>query len=150
MVLLGDKAQAEAHFNLFGDGANLDARLVHGLPRTYHRLRNHFGHTRWNCKVTLFIWNLASFRLETVLASVPYRCTLCVERTIDSEIGLDAPDGTTRWRGSCGILFGPFEMLLVLVQYRCIVCAKCTMGSEIILDTPDGTPRWQGSSGSAF
>jgi hypothetical protein len=26
MVLLGDKAQLEAHFGLFGDSANLDAR----------------------------------------------------------------------------------------------------------------------------
>ena len=34
--------------------------------------------------------------LETVLASVAYRCTDYVERTIGSEIGLDAPDGTPR------------------------------------------------------
>jgi hypothetical protein len=26
MVLLGDKAQLEAHFGLFGDSANFDAR----------------------------------------------------------------------------------------------------------------------------
>jgi hypothetical protein len=30
-VLLGDKAQVEARFSLFGDSANLDARYVHGL-----------------------------------------------------------------------------------------------------------------------
>jgi hypothetical protein len=29
----------EAHFSLFGDSGNLDARLVHNLHRTYHRLR---------------------------------------------------------------------------------------------------------------
>ena len=46
MVLLGDKAQVEAHFGPFGDSANLDARLVHALRRTYHRLRNRFGRTR--------------------------------------------------------------------------------------------------------
>jgi hypothetical protein len=40
MLLLGDEAQLEACFGLFGDSANLDARLVHGLHRTYHRLRN--------------------------------------------------------------------------------------------------------------
>ena len=45
MVLLGDEAQLEARFGLFGDSANLDARLVHGLRRTYHRLKNRFGHT---------------------------------------------------------------------------------------------------------
>ena len=31
MVLLGDKAQLEARFGLFGDCVNLDARSVHGL-----------------------------------------------------------------------------------------------------------------------
>jgi hypothetical protein len=31
MVLLGDEDQGKAHFNPFGDSANLDARLVHGL-----------------------------------------------------------------------------------------------------------------------
>jgi hypothetical protein len=45
MVLLGDKAQVEPRFSLLGDCANLDARLLHGLRRTYHRLRNHFGRT---------------------------------------------------------------------------------------------------------
>ena len=40
MVPLGDEAQVEACFDLFGDRANLDARLLHGLCRTCHRLRN--------------------------------------------------------------------------------------------------------------
>jgi hypothetical protein len=52
MVLLGDEAQLEARFGPFRDRANLDARLVHGLLRTYHRLENHFGRTRWNSLVT--------------------------------------------------------------------------------------------------
>jgi hypothetical protein len=47
MVPLGEEAQVDARFGLFGDSANLDARLVHGLRRTYHRLGNHFGHARW-------------------------------------------------------------------------------------------------------
>ena len=46
MVLLGDETLVEAHLGLFGDSANLDARLVHGLRRTYQKLRNHFGRTR--------------------------------------------------------------------------------------------------------
>ena len=50
MVALGDVAQVEARFNLFGDSANLDID----------------------------------------------RCTVCAERTIGSEIILDAPDGTSR------------------------------------------------------
>ena len=40
MVLLGDEAQLEARFGPFGDSANLDARLLHGLRRTCHRLGN--------------------------------------------------------------------------------------------------------------
>ena len=47
MVLLGDKAQLEARFGPFGDSANLDARSAHGLRRTYHKLGNRFGPTRW-------------------------------------------------------------------------------------------------------
>jgi hypothetical protein len=38
MVLLGDQAQVEAHFALFGDSGNLDTIQVNGLPQTYHRL----------------------------------------------------------------------------------------------------------------
>jgi hypothetical protein len=45
MVLLGDEAQVEAHFGLFGESANLDAGLVHSLRRTYLRVKNHFGRT---------------------------------------------------------------------------------------------------------
>jgi hypothetical protein len=48
MGLLGDKAQVEARFDLFGDSATLDARLVHGLRRTSRRLKNSIGGTRWN------------------------------------------------------------------------------------------------------
>jgi hypothetical protein len=46
MVLLGDEAQVK--LDLFADSANLDTRLMHGLRQTYHRLKNHFGLTRWN------------------------------------------------------------------------------------------------------
>ena len=42
MVLLRDEAQLEAHFGPFGDSANLDARSVHGLCRTYHRIEKSF------------------------------------------------------------------------------------------------------------
>jgi hypothetical protein len=39
MVHLGDEAQIEAHFSPFGDSANLEAWLAHGLCQTYHRLK---------------------------------------------------------------------------------------------------------------
>ena len=37
-----------------------------------------------------------SVRLEIVLVLVLDRCTVCVKRTIGSDIILDAPDGTAR------------------------------------------------------
>jgi hypothetical protein len=48
MVLLDDEAEVEARFRPFGDSANLDKRWMDGLLRTYRRLRNCFGRTRWN------------------------------------------------------------------------------------------------------
>jgi len=48
MVLLGEEAQVEARFGLFGDSAHLEARLVHSLHGTYDMLGNQFGRTRWN------------------------------------------------------------------------------------------------------
>ena len=39
---------------------------------------------------------LVSVHLETVLILTHDRCTVCVERTIGSEIVLDAPDGNPR------------------------------------------------------
>jgi hypothetical protein len=42
------------------------------------------------------MWNLVLVRLETVLGSVQYRCTICAKRTIGSEIIFDARNGTPR------------------------------------------------------
>jgi hypothetical protein len=44
--------------------------------------------------VTLVMWNLISIHLKTVVVLVQDRCTVCAERTISTEIILDAPDGT--------------------------------------------------------
>jgi hypothetical protein len=46
--------------------------------------------------VTWVMWSLILVRLETVLVSVQDRCMVCAKSTIDSEIVLDAPDGTPR------------------------------------------------------
>ena len=96
MEPLGDETQVEARLGPFEDSANLDGRLEHGLRRMYHRLRNCLGHTRWNSLVMWVIWNLSSFRLETVLVSVQDRCMFRARHTTGLEIILDAPDGTTR------------------------------------------------------
>jgi hypothetical protein len=42
MEFQDDETQVEARFRPFGDSANLDARYVHGVRRTYHRLRKSF------------------------------------------------------------------------------------------------------------
>ena len=96
MVLLGDEAQLEAHFGPSGDGPNLDARSVHGLRRTYHRLIYHLGRTRWCSKVTMLNWKLVLVCSQLVLIFTQDRGTVCAEHTIGSEIILDAPDGTPR------------------------------------------------------
>jgi hypothetical protein len=48
MGLLGYEAQLEARLGPIGDSTTLDARLVRGLHRTYRRLENSIGGTRWN------------------------------------------------------------------------------------------------------
>jgi hypothetical protein len=87
------------------NGANLDVRYVHGLHQTYHRLGNHFRHTRWNSELTWVMCNLILVCLETMLVSVQDRCIVCAKCTIGSEIILDAPDGAPRWWGSSGFSF---------------------------------------------
>jgi hypothetical protein len=96
MELLGDVGHVESHICPFGDSANLDATKVHGLRLTYQRLKNHFGHTGWDSKVTWVMWNLVLFCIDTVLVSVQDRCTVYAERTTGLEIILDAHDGTPR------------------------------------------------------
>jgi hypothetical protein len=39
------------------------------------------------------MWNLISFHLEMVIVSVQDRCIVCANRTIGSEIVLEAPNG---------------------------------------------------------
>ena len=94
MVLHGDVGLVESRFSPFGDRVSVSARFMHGLHQTYHRLRNHFGHTQWYFMVMRLKWKLDSVCLDIVLILAQDRCTVCAERTIDSEIILDAPDGT--------------------------------------------------------
>jgi hypothetical protein len=51
---------------------------VHGLRQRYHRLRNYFGHTRWNSKVTRLKWKLVSARLEIGLILMQGRCSVAL------------------------------------------------------------------------
>jgi hypothetical protein len=44
--------------------------------------------------VTRLKWKLVSVRLDIVLILIQDRCTVCAERTVGSDIILDAPDGT--------------------------------------------------------
>ena len=75
-----------------------------------------------------------SVRLEMVLVLVQAGCTVCAERTMGSEIVLDAP---LKWK----LVSVRLEIVLFLTQERCAVCVEGTVGSVIVLDAPDGTPR---------
>ena len=70
MELLGDMGHVESCFGPFGDRTSIGARLVHGLHQLYHRVRNHFGRSRWYSYVTWVMSNLVSVHLEIVLESV--------------------------------------------------------------------------------
>jgi hypothetical protein len=93
MVLLGDGAQVEACFGPFGDSAILDE--VHGLRQTFHTQQ-----LIWTHEMVILgdeaqgEARLVTFRVVLILTQD--RCTVCAERTIGSEIILDAPGGTTR------------------------------------------------------
>jgi hypothetical protein len=121
---------------------------VHCLCGTYHWLGHHFGCTRWNSYVMWVMRNLTSFRSETVLVLVLDRCMVCARRTTDSEIILDAPDGTPRWWGSSESLVSvQSEIRVIFMQDRCTVCVARTIGMDIVLGSPDGTHRWRESCG---
>ena len=80
-------------------------------------------------------------RLEVVLILTQDRCTVCVERTIGTEVALDAPDGTPRRHGSCrNLVLVRLEIVLVSVQDRCTVCDECTTGLDNVSDARDDTP----------
>ena len=94
--------------------------------------------------MTWVIWNLASFRLETVLVSVQDRCMVCARRT-DEDINTDDASASTPVP-----IAGPLtrararkinHQVLILMQDWCTVCVERTISSEIVLDAPDGTPR---------
>jgi hypothetical protein len=54
-------------------------------------------------------WKLILVCLEIVLILIQDRCTICVERTIGSEMGSDAPNGTPGDMGHVDSCFSPFE-----------------------------------------
>jgi hypothetical protein len=83
--------QVKSRFSVFGDCVSVRARQVHSLHRTYHTHRNRFGRTRWDSMVTRLKWRLGLVRLEVVLLLMQDWCTVCVKRTIGSEIVLEAP-----------------------------------------------------------
>ena len=92
--------------------------------------------------MTWVLWNLILVYLETVFASVPYRCTVCAERTLEILKHL----GRTRWNSymtwlKWKLVLVHLEIVLILTQERYTVCAERTIGLEIILEAPDGTPR---------
>jgi hypothetical protein len=96
MEPLGDMGHVKSCFSSFGDGVSVSARYVHSLRQTFHRLNNHFGHTRRYSEVTRLKWKLVLVRLEIVLILTQDSCIVYADCSIGSEIILDTPDGTPR------------------------------------------------------
>ena len=86
MVLLGDEAQLEASFGPFGDSANLDARSVHCLRRTYHRLEKSFWTHPMELLGDVGHVEYCSVHLEMVLVLAQDRCTFCAQCTIGPDV----------------------------------------------------------------
>jgi hypothetical protein len=94
MVLLGDEAQVDAHFSLFGDTANLDARLVHGFALNIpHAQKSFWAHPIEHLGDLGHVEShFGPFGESKVLEKD--RCMACAERTIGLKIVLDTPDRT--------------------------------------------------------
>ena len=58
--------------------------------------------------MTLFMWNLVSIRLETVLVSMQDRCSVSRQTYQRLRIILDEPDGTPSDNAQVQAQFGPF------------------------------------------
>jgi hypothetical protein len=80
------------------------------------------------------------FPFADSVSSMQDRCTICTKRTLGSGIVLDAPDGTSRRRGSRESSV-QLEIVLILAQNRCTVFFERSIGFELVLDALDGTPR---------
>jgi hypothetical protein len=87
---------------------------VHGLRRTYHRLINHFGRSRWYSYVTWVKWKLISVHWEIVLNLAQGRCMVCTEHTICLEIILAHPMVLQGDVGQVEAYFGPFRDIINL------------------------------------
>jgi hypothetical protein len=83
----------EAQFGPFGDIANLNSRLVHGLRRMFHWLRNCLTHPMALLGDVGHVEPYFGLIGDRVSISAS---TVCAKCTIGSEIILDAPDGTHR------------------------------------------------------
>ena len=82
---------------------------MNGLRQTYHRLRNHFGRSRWYSSVTGHKSKLILVQLKIVLVFTQDRCMVCAKRTIGSESFLKRPmelQGDVGHVESCFGLFG--------------------------------------------
>jgi hypothetical protein len=94
---------------------------VHDLRQTDHRLRNHYGCTRFDTYVLILVLD---------------RRMVHDECTTGMKILLGALDGPQEKLDSVHL-----EIVLISTQDRCTVCTECPIGLKIILGTLNGTPR---------
>ena len=108
--------------------------------KTYHRLRNHFGHTRWYSLVTRLKWKLISVHVEIVLILTQIGACFAPNVPWAQKSLWMRPMKLLHDMGHVESRFDPFGND-VSVGARCTVCAKHSIGSEIIFDAPDSTHR---------
>ena len=138
MELLGDEAQVESRFGLFGDSVSVGARQVHGLRPLVPQAQKSF----WTHPMVLLgdggqVEARFSPFGDSVSISARQVHGLCRTR-------LGNHFGSTRWNSQVtrlkwNLVSVRLEIVLVLVQDRCIVWAN--QGLEILSEAPDGTPR---------
>ena len=97
--------------------------------------------------MTWVMWNLSSFYLEVVLASVQDRCMVCTRRTVAQKSFWSHPMVPLGDKAKWKLVSVRLEIELILAQDRCTVCIESNIGSEIILHASDGAPWCRGSCG---
>jgi hypothetical protein len=104
MELLGDMGHVESCIGPLGDGVSVDVSRTVCAKLT-------MAQKSFCIHPMVLLGDEAQMEahfksvLEIVLILRQHRCTVCAERTIASNIILEAPDGTPRRRGSSGSSF---------------------------------------------
>jgi len=116
--------------------------MVHGLCRTNHRLRNHFGR-----KPMVLLRDVGQVQTcfgpfgNSVNLNARQVHGLCqMHHRLRNHFEPNVWYSYVTWV-KWKLVSVHLEIVCISMPDRCTVSAKCTMGMQIILGTPDGTPR---------